>query len=64
MHLTVTFRPKFREISRLLKKMDRLVLRFRKTEPGTAFANAWAASRIVRDLGSSAPEEPTPTPGA
>jgi hypothetical protein len=62
--LTVTLRPKFREISQLLTKMDRLVLRFRKTEPGAAFANAWAASRIVRDLGGSAPEEPTPAPGA
>jgi hypothetical protein len=57
MHLTVTLRPKFREISQLLQKMDRLVLRFRKTEPGTAFANVWAASRIVRDLGGSAPEK-------
>ena len=62
--LTVTLRPKFLEISQLLKKMDRLVLRFRKTEPGTAFANAWAASRIVRDLGGSAPAEPAPAPAA
>jgi hypothetical protein len=62
--LTVTLRPKFREVSELLKKMDRLVLRFRKTEPGTAFANAWAASRIVRDLGGSAPDSPPPAPGA
>ena len=44
--------------------MNRLVLRFPKTEPGTAFAKAWAASRIVRDLGGSAPAEPTPAPGA
>ena len=58
--LTVTLRPKFREVGQLLKKMDRLVLRFRRTEPGTAFANAWQASRIVRDLGGSAPAEPQP----
>jgi hypothetical protein len=44
--------------------MNRLVLRFPKTEPGTAFAKAWAASRIVRDLGGSTPAEPTPAPGA
>ena len=62
--LTLALRPKFAEIGRLLKKMDRLVLRFRKTEPGAAFANAWAASRIVRDLGGSAPAEPAPAPGA
>ncbi len=58
--LTLTLRPKFREISQLLKKMDRIVLRFRRTEPGTAFANAWTASRTVRDLGGSAPSEPEP----
>jgi hypothetical protein len=44
----------------LLKKMDRLVLRFRRTEPGAAFAGAWSASRIIRDLGGSAPAEPVP----
>lgn len=52
---TVTLRPKFLEVSQHLKKMDRLVLRFRRTEAGATFANVWAASRIVRDLGSSAP---------
>jgi hypothetical protein len=52
--LTLALRPKFAEISGLLKKMDRLVLRFRRTEPGAAFAAAWSASRIVRDLGSAA----------
>jgi hypothetical protein len=52
--------PKFREIGTQLKKMDRLVLRFRRTESGTAFTNAWQASRIIRDLGGSAPAEPAP----
>jgi hypothetical protein len=42
--------------------MDRLVLRFRRTQPGAAFVAAWQASRIVRDLGSSAPATPPPTP--
>jgi hypothetical protein len=61
--LTVTLRPRFREISELLKKMDRLVLRFRKTKTGAAFASAWTASRIVRDQGESAPPVgPEPTP--
>lgn len=60
--LTLALRPKFREVALLLKKMDRLVLRFRKTETGAAFASAWTASRIVRDLGASAPPEPETTP--
>ena len=62
--LTVILRPRFAEIGQLLKKMDRLILRFRRTEAGAEFANAWTASRIVRDLGGSAPAEPAPAPGA
>ena len=62
--LTLALRPKFQEVGVLLKKMDRLVLRFRRTEPGTAFAAAWQASRIIRDLGGSAPAEPEPAPVA
>jgi hypothetical protein len=58
--LTVTLRPRFAEVGRLLKKMDRLVLRFRRTEPGTAFASAWQASRTIRDLGATAGTEPEP----
>jgi len=58
--LTVTLRPKFAQVGQLLQKMDRLVLRFRRTEPGAAFAGAWATSRIIRDLGTSAPAEPEP----
>ena len=59
--LTLALRPKFREVAELLTKMDRLVTRFRRTAPGTAFADAWTTSRIIRDLGSSAPgEEPEP----
>jgi len=61
--LTIALRPSFSEVSRLLAKMDRLVLRFRKTEPGARFAAAWKAARIVRDLGEAAPAEPAaPTP--
>ena len=56
--LTVALRPAFREVAILLDKMDRLVLRFRRTELGTSFANAWDASRTIRDLGGSTPEEP------
>ncbi|MGL4399982.1 MAG: hypothetical protein ACRCXD_08945 [Luteolibacter sp.] len=58
--LTKALRPSFREVSELLGKMDRLVLRFRKTEAGARFAEAWKAARIIRDLGGSAPAEPTP----
>lgn len=53
-------RPQFREVSELLKKMDRLVLRFRNTAPGKTFADTWYATRIVRDLGISAPAQSTP----
>ena len=63
--LTLALRPKFREVAVLLKKMDRLTLRFRRTPAGKAFAEAWAASRIIRDLGGSAPgDEPGETPPA
>jgi hypothetical protein len=58
--LTSSLRPKFREVTALLAKMDRLVLRFRKSEPGTRFADAWQATRIVRDLGEAAAPQPAP----
>jgi hypothetical protein len=58
--LTAALRPQFREVSELLKKMDRLVLRFRNTAPGKTFADTWNATRIVRDLGISAPAQSTP----
>ncbi len=61
--LTQALRPSFREVSELLGKMDRLVLRFRKTEPGARFAEAWKNARLVRDLGQAATAEPAaPTP--
>jgi hypothetical protein len=61
--LTAALRPKLREVAQLLAKMDRIVLRFRKTEAGANFAAAWKNARIVRDLGGSAPAEPgAPTP--
>ncbi|MCU0751016.1 MAG: hypothetical protein MUF13_15860 [Akkermansiaceae bacterium] len=43
----------------------RLVLRFRKTEAGTRFADTWKAARTIRDLGQAAPQAPAaPTPAA
>ena len=36
--LTAALHPKFREVGKLLVKMDRLVLRFRRSEAGTLFA--------------------------
>ena len=60
--LTVTLRPQFRAVSDLLAKMDRHVLRLRRTEAGATFATVWDTSRIVRDLGTSAtpaPAKPT-----
>lgn len=56
--LTSSLRPRFREVAEILAKMDRLVLRFRRDEPGTRFAAAWEAARTIRDLGGSAPAEP------
>jgi hypothetical protein len=58
--LTAALRPKFREVARLLTKMDRIVLRFRKTEAGANFAAAWKNARLIRDLGMAGPTEPTP----
>jgi len=58
--LTSSLRPKFREVTALLAKMDRLVLRFRKSEAGTRFADTWQAIRIVRDLGEAAAPQPAP----
>ena len=58
--LTLTLRPQFREVSLLLKKMDRLLPRLSRNPGGPEFANAWTASRIVRDLGTSAPATPAP----
>ncbi len=60
--LTTALRPKFREVGELLRKMDRNVLRFRKDEPGNRFAATWQATRIIRDLGESAPAQSTPPP--
>ena len=61
--LTLALRPSFGEVTELLVKMDRLVLRFRTTEPGTRFAAAWKAARQIRDLGQSSPEKQNnPTP--
>ena len=58
--LTSTLRPKFREVGELLGRMDRLVLRFRKTADGKRFADTWQATRIIRDLGQAAPAQQTP----
>lgn len=58
--LTNTLRPKFREVGELLGKMDRLVLRFRKTGDGKRFADTWQATRIIRDLGQAAPAQAAP----
>ena len=58
--LTKALRPSFREVSELLGKMDRLVLRQSATEPGVRFAEAWKAVRQVRDLGQAAPADPEP----
>ena len=55
-------RPGFREVGTLLRKMDRLVLRFRKTPAGTRFADAWTAARIIRDLATTSAAGGTPEP--
>ncbi len=58
--LTAALRPDFREVSVTLKSMDRLILRFRRTPEGAAFAENWKAARTIRNLGSNNLEPPTP----
>ncbi len=63
--LTKAARPTFRDMSNILGSLDKLILRFRKTDAGRQFVDAYLASRIVRDLGTSpAKDDPTtpPTP--
>ncbi len=59
--LTAALRPDFREVSMTLKSMDRLVLRFRRTPAGEAFAENWKTARVIRDLGAN---NPNPSPPA
>jgi hypothetical protein len=59
--LSLTLRPQFREVSLLLKKMDRLLPRLRRNPGGPEFAVVWTAARIVRDLGTSAPADKAKT---
>ena len=37
---TTALRPDFRKVSEILEELDRLILRFRRTESGTRFAEA------------------------
>jgi len=56
--LTKILRPKFREVSALLAKMDRLVLHFRSDESGTRFADTWQATRMpLRSHPSRSPRD-------
>jgi hypothetical protein len=49
--------PRFAEIGQFLKKMDRLVLRFRRTEPGAALIYA-----TTRHQNATLPENPILNP--
>ena len=40
--------------------MDRLLPRLRRNPGGPEFTAVWTTSRIVRDLGTSAPAAPIP----
>lgn len=59
--LTAALDGSYRAVAALLESMDRLVLRFRGTGGGRAFAAAWQAARIIRDLGHG-PATPAPAP--
>lgn len=59
--LTSLLRPRFREVSRVLQSMDRLVLRFRSSPGGVRFVEGWEAARVIRDLGYRSADTP-PTP--
>ncbi len=49
--LTRVLRPEFAKVSAHLASMDRLIPTFRKTDPGSRFADAWTTARVVRDFG-------------
>ncbi len=59
--LTASLDTSYRAVAALLESMDRLVLRFRGTGGGRAFAAAWQAARIIRDHGHG-PATPAPAP--
>lgn len=50
--LTGQYRARFNEVEAKFESLDRLILRFNKTEAGRALIAAYQASRVVRDLGS------------
>ena len=63
--LTGSLDAAYRAVATLLESMDRLVLRFRGTDGGRAFAAAWQAARIIRDYGhgpATPPPAPSPVP--
>jgi hypothetical protein len=62
--LTASLRGKYNVISDLLGSMDKLVLRFRKTAPGKAFAAQWQAARVIRDRSQAAKTAPATPPDA
>lgn len=59
--LTASLDTAYRAVAALLESMDRLVLRFRASAGGSAFAAAWQAARIIRDDGHGTPP-PAPLP--
>ena len=59
--LTASLDAAYRAVAVLLESMDRLVLRFRGTAEGSAFAAAWQTARVIRDYGHG-PATPPPAP--
>jgi hypothetical protein len=57
---TRALRPLFREVSDLLARMDRLILRFRRSDAGLRFVDSWHAARALRHLGGRRAGEETP----
>ncbi len=63
--LTQQYRPRFNDVEAKFKSLDRMILRFNKTEAGRALIAAYQASRVIRDLGSGGGSDETPeTPPA
>jgi hypothetical protein len=61
---TQALQPRFQEVGEMLRSMDKLILRFRSTDAGCAFADAWTAARTIRDLGRRSPGTDTDEPAA
>lgn len=62
--LTTQLRPRFRDVERLFKSLDRLILQFRGTHAGLALIAAYQAARNTFDRGTGPGSTPLTPPGS